>query len=86
MVYSTGYCLIILISWLYNVYIYIYICPCGVSSDIKAVIGDGGGLPISVQTGWGLAELQQQITEAVSKATGRVTKRLLVPINGPHLA
>jgi len=53
---------------------------------MKTLIGDGGGLPVSVKTGWGLAELQQQITEAVSKATGRVTKRLLVPINGPHLA
>jgi len=53
---------------------------------MKTVIGDGGGLPVSVKTGWGLAELQQRITEAVSKATGRVTKRLLVPINGPHLA
>ena len=56
------------------------------SSEIKAIIGDGEGLPISVKTGWGLAELQQQIAEAVSKATGRVTKRLLIPVNGPHLA
>ena len=54
-------------------------------SEIKAAVGDGG-LPISVKTGWGLAQLQQQIVEAVAKATGRITKRLLVPMNGPHLA
>jgi len=67
-------------SWLHNIH-----CHVLFSSDIKAAVGDGG-LPISVKTGWGLAQLQQQIVEAVSKATGRVTKRLLVPMNGPHLA
>jgi len=55
------------------------------SSDLKTAIADGG-LPVSVKNGWGLAQLQQQIVDAVSKATGRVTKRLLVPMNGPHLA
>jgi len=55
------------------------------SDDIKAAVGDGG-LPVSVKTGWGIAQLQQQIIDAVSKATGLVTKRLLVPMNGPHIA
>ena len=55
-------------------------------SEIKAAVGDGGGLPISVKSGWGLAQLQQQIVDAVAQATGRITKRLLVPMNGPHLA
>jgi len=54
-------------------------------SDLKATVSDGG-LPVSVKAGWGLAKLQQQIVDAVSRATGRVTKRLLVPMNGPHLA
>jgi len=55
-------------------------------SDIRTAVGDGGGLPVSVKAGWGLAELQQRITDAVTTATGRVTKRLLVPVSGPHLA
>jgi len=55
------------------------------ASDLKAAVGDEG-LPISVKTGWGLAQLQQLIVDAVSKATGRVTKRLLVPMSGPILA
>jgi len=56
------------------------------SSDLKTVLGDGDGLPISVKTGCGLTELQQRLVDAVSKATGRVTKRFLIPLNGPHLA
>ena len=68
------------VVWLCSVHFHVLFC-----SDIKAAVGDGG-LPVSVKTGWGLAQLQQQIVDAVSKATGRVTKRLLVPMNGPHLA
>jgi len=55
------------------------------ASNMKTAVGDSG-LLVSVKTGWGLAELQQQIIDTVAKATGRVTKRLLIPIKGPHLA
>jgi len=55
-------------------------------SDLKAAVGDSDGVAMSVTVGWGIAELQQRITDAVARATGRVTKRFLLPLGGPHIA
>ena len=46
---------------------------------------DVSGLPLSVTTGRGIMELEAQIQNTVSEATGRKKRLLRVPMSGHHL-